>query len=265
MNNLLIDTHTHIADPEFDEDREEVIQRALAAGVYRMILIGTNLLSSQRAVALAEKYSFLWAAVGLHPHDAKDLDDDLLNAFDHLADHPKVVAIGETGLDYFYNHSPSEIQKAAFVEQIRLAKKKQLPLVVHTRDAWKDTFDLLKKEDVREYAEAVGAVFHCFTGDKAVAEEGIGFGFHLSFSGIMTFPKATPIQEAAAGIPLDKVLIETDAPYLAPQGKRGKRNEPAFVGLIAEKLAHLRDCPISAISQATSDNANRIFNLPSPE
>lgn len=262
MNNMLIDTHTHIADPEFDNDREEVIKRALAAGVYRMILVGTGLLSSQRAVALAEKYPFLWAAVGLHPHEAKEMDDDLLNAFDQLADHPKVAAIGETGLDYFYNYSLPEVQKSAFIEQIRLAKKKQLPLVVHTRDAWKETFELLKKEDVREYAEEVGAVFHCFTGDKAVAEEGIGFGFHLSFSGIMTFPKATPLQEAAATIKLEKILIETDAPYLAPQGFRGKRNEPAFVRVIAEKMARLRSCPFTTISQITSENANRLFKLP---
>ncbi|MFQ5579421.1 MAG: TatD family hydrolase [Nitrospiria bacterium] len=265
MSNLLIDTHTHIADPEFDKDREEVIERALAAGIYRMILIGTSLPSSQRAVALAEKYPFLWAAIGLHPHDAKDLNDDLLNVFEQLADHPKVVAIGETGLDYFYNHSPTEVQKGAFIEQIRLAKRKQLPLVVHTRDAWKDTFDLLKNEDVREYAESIGAVFHCFTGDKAVAEEGIGFGFHISFSGIVTFPKATPVQEAAACIPLEKILIETDAPYLAPQGKRGKRNEPAFVSATAEKLAQLRNCPLADISKATRDNANRLFKLPGSE
>ena len=262
---MLIDTHTHIADPEFDDDREAVIERALAADVQKMILIGTDLPSSQRAVSLAEQYPFLWAAVGLHPHEAKSLDQNLLRALDALAEHPKVVGLGETGLDYHYNHSGPEEQRRAFIEQIRLAKRMRLPLVVHTREAWEETFEILEREEVRPHAAEVGAVFHCFTGDSAIAEQAIAFGFYLSFSGIMTFPKALPLQQAAASVDLSRLLIETDAPYLAPQGYRGKRNEPAYVRVVAEKIAQLRSCPLEEIAEATAKNAERLFSLSSDE
>jgi len=258
---MLIDTHTHIADPEFDADREAVIERALAADVRKMILIGTDLPSSQRAVTLAEQYPFLWATVGLHPHEAKQMDEHLLQDLEALAEHPKVVGLGETGLDYHYNHSTPEEQRTAFIEQIRLAKRKRLPLVIHTREAWEETFEILEKEGGRIHADEVGGVFHCFTGDSAVAERAVQFGFYLSFSGIMTFPKALSLQQAAAAVDLSRLLIETDAPYLAPQGYRGKRNEPAYVRVVAEKIAQLRSCPLEIIAEATSGNAERLFKL----
>lgn len=258
---MLIDTHTHIADPEFDADRDAVIERALAAGVRKMILIGTDLPSSRRAVSLAERYPFLWAAVGLHPHEAKQMDTALLHALGTLAEHPKVVGLGETGLDYHYNHSSPEEQRRAFIEQIRLAKQKRLPLVIHTREAWEETFEILEAEGARSHAAEVGAVFHCFTGESENAARAIQFGFYLSFSGIMTFPKALSLQATAASVDLSRLLIETDAPYLAPQGYRGKRNEPAYVRVIAEKIAQLRNCPLEIIAEATSGNAERLFKL----
>lgn len=258
---MLIDTHTHIADPEFDLDREAVIERALAAGVWKMILIGTDLASSQRAISVAERHPFLWATVGLHPHEAKSMDEALLQALEELANHPKVVGLGEAGLDYHYNHSTPEDQRRAFIEQIRLAKRKRLPLVIHTREAWDETFEILEQEGVRSHASEVGGVFHCFTGDSAVAERAVAFGLYLSFSGIMTFPKALTLQQAAASVELSRLLIETDAPYLAPQGYRGKRNEPAYVRVVAEKIAALRNCPYEKIAEVTSRNAERLFKL----
>lgn len=260
---MLIDTHSHLADPEFDVDRGDVIDRALAAGVRKIILIGTDLSSSQRAVALASEHPFLWAAVGLHPHESKGADDIVLEALDRLADHPKVVGWGETGLDYYYQHSTREEQRRAFIEQIRIAKRRRLPLVIHTRDAWKETFEILEDERVPQHAEEVGSVFHCFTGDKEIAGRAVALGFYLSFSGIVTFPKAIALQEAAAAAPLDKIVIETDAPYLSPQGFRGKRNEPAFVRATAEKMAQIRGCSFDTLGRTTSENADRLFKLPS--
>ncbi len=256
---MLIDTHCHIADPAFDADRDAVIARALASDVQKMIVIGTDLESSQRAIALAEKYPFIFATVGLHPHDAKALNDSLLETFDQMADHPKVVGLGEMGFDLYYNHSTREEQRQAFIEQIRLAKKKQLPLVIHTRDAWQETFDLFKEEQVQEHAETVGAVLHCFTGNQETANLGLQFGCYISFSGIMTFKKASEVQEAATTVDLDKIVVETDAPYLAPQGFRGKRNEPAYVSAIVQKLSELRGMAVSDLATMTTKNAERLF------
>jgi TatD DNase family protein len=260
---MLIDTHSHIADLEFNLDRREVISRALEADVQKIVLIGTDLLSSQRAVALAEEYPFLWATVGLHPHESKGADDALLHALAELAGHSKVVGWGETGLDYYYRHSPPEDQRRAFIEQIRIAKEKRLPLVIHTREAWTETFEILEQENVRQHAETVGAVFHCFTGDKEVAQRAVEFGFYLSFSGIVTFPKSAAIQEAAATINFEKIVIETDAPYLSPQGFRGKRNEPAYLRATAEKIAQLRNVSFETVSRITSQNADRLFKFSS--
>ncbi len=258
---MLIDTHTHIADPEFDIDREAVVDRAIAASVQKMILIGTDLASSQRAIALAERYPFLFATVGLHPHESQAMDETLLVSLQALCGHPKVVGCGEMGLDYHYHHATQEDQRRAFVAQLRLAKQKRLPLIVHSREAWEEMFELLEQEQVQTHAKEVGAVFHCFTGDKKVAERAINLGFYISFSGIVTFPKATALQEVASTIPIGKMLIETDAPYLAPQGFRGKRNEPAYVRAVAEKIAALRASSFEEIASQTSQNAIRLFGL----
>jgi TatD DNase family protein len=256
---MLIDTHTHIAGQEFDEDREAVIARALAAGVDRMILVGVDLPSSERGVALAEKHPYLWATVGLHPHEAGQLDDTMLAALDRLAGHPKVVAIGETGLDYYYNHSSKADQHRAFAAQIGLAKRRRLPLVIHSREAWKELFEMVHLENLAEHIQTVGAVLHCFTGNRMVAEQAIGLGFFISFSGIVTFPKSKDLQEAARSVDLSRTLIETDAPYLAPQGVRGQRNEPAHVRKVAEYLAQLHGSSLADLAQITSKNAERLF------
>lgn len=258
---MFIDTHNHIAGPEFDADRDSVLQRAKAAGVSQMLIIGTDLPSSQKAVALAEQHPFLWATVGLHPHESGQASHETLQALNLLSCHPKVVAWGEMGLDYYYQHASPEDQRQAFMAQIRLAKSRRLPLVIHSREAWDPLFEILEQEGLRPYAREVGIVFHCFTGDKNVAQRAVDFGAHLSFSGIVTFPKAVAVQEAAAAIPLDKMLIETDAPYLSPQGFRGKRNEPAYVRGIAEKIAELRACPAENVAKETSQNAIRLFRL----
>ncbi len=258
---MLVDTHTHIAGPEFDTDRDAVIERALAAGVDRMILVGIDLPSSERCVALAEQHPFFWATVGLHPHEAHLLDDPTLAAFDKLATHPKVVGIGETGLDYYYNHSSEEDQRRAFVAQIDLAKQRRLPVVIHSRQAWAQTFEIIRQENLDGHAREVGAVFHCFTGDRAVAERAVAMGFFISFSGIVTFPKSKELHAAAASIDLSHTLIETDAPYLAPQGVRGQRNEPAHVRRVAEHLAQLHARPLPEVARITSQNAERLFRI----
>lgn len=260
---MLIDTHCHIADSAFDEDRDEVIARALASDVKKMIVIGTDLESSQRAIALAEKHRFIFATVGLHPHDGKALNDDLLKTFAQMADHPKVVGLGEMGFDLYYKHSTLEEQRHAFIEQIRLAKQKRLPIVIHTRDAWQETFEVFKKEQVQEHAETIGVVLHCFTGDQETARLGLEFGCYLSFSGIVTFKKATEVQDAAASIDLNRILVETDAPYLAPQGFRGKRNEPSYISSIVQKLSELRGIAVEDLSKITTKNAERLFQLSS--
>ncbi|MEK7286684.1 MAG: TatD family hydrolase [Nitrospirota bacterium] len=256
----LIDTHCHIFFPDYDSDREAVIARALADGVGKMVVVGTDYPSSQQAIALAEAYPFIVAAVGLHPHDAKTMDDDLLQKLEALSIHPKVVAIGETGLDFYYNKSEKEQQKKSFLAQIALAKKRNLPLIIHTRDAWDATFEILEKEDPNYFRE-VGSVLHCFTGDKAIADRATAIGIYVSFSGIVTFAKTAELQEAAATVDSRFILIETDAPFLAPQGFRGKRNEPAYLSTTAEKIAALRNCSKEELAKITTANATRLFRL----
>jgi len=257
---MLIDTHCHIAFPEYDADREAVIQRALDAGVGEMVIVGTDFSSSQQAIALAERYPFLHAAVGLHPHEADSMNQILLDQFAALSEHPKVVAIGETGLDFYYNHASQEKQQEAFLLQIALAQKRRLPLVIHSREAWDETFAILETVDPAYLCE-VGAVLHCFTGDKAIVERATAMGLFLSFSGIVTFAKATTIQEAATAVDARFLLIETDAPFLAPQGYRGKSNEPAYIATTAEKIATLRHCATQEVADQTTANARRIFRI----
>lgn len=257
---MLIDTHCHIFFPEYDSDREAVIKRALSDGIGKMVIVGTDYASSQQAIALASEYPFMFAAVGLHPHEAKFMDKALLSQLEQLSNHPKVVAIGETGLDFYYNKSEQEQQKKSFLAQIALAKKRRLPLIIHTRDAWDATFEILEKEDP-DYFREVGSVFHCFTADKAMADRATAMGIYVSFSGIVTFAKTAALQEAATTVDSRFILIETDAPFLAPQGFRGKRNEPAYLSTTAEKIAALRSCSKEEVAEITTANANRLFRL----
>jgi len=257
---MLIDTHCHIAHLEFDTDQEEVIRRAIDSGIGKMILVGTDLSSSKRAIALSEKHPFLFATVGLHPHDAETLTPSLLLELETLSHHPKVVGIGETGLDFYYNRASREHQCHAFSAQIGLAVKRRLPLVIHTRDAWEESFKIIEKIDP-DYWKEIGSVFHCFTGNHEIATRATKIGLSISFSGIVTFPKTAALQEAASLVDSRFLLIETDAPFLSPQGYRGKRNEPAFLTVTAEKVAALRNISIENLAETTTLNANRLFNL----
>jgi TatD DNase family protein len=259
---MLIDTHTHLDDTRYNEDRESMIARAREAGVDAFITIGCDLATSRAAVELADRYPFIYASIGVHPHEVRHIEDGWYDEFRRLARHPKVVAFGEIGLDYHYNHSPPTLQRQRFREQILLARELKLPVVIHTREAQEDTIAILKEE----LAADVGGVFHCFTGDAWLAKDGLDLGFHLSFSGVVTFQNATMLREIVKTVPMDRLLIETDCPYLTPAPHRGKRNEPAYVRLVAETIASVKSAasPVSVdeIGRLTSANARRLFKLP---
>jgi TatD DNase family protein len=249
-----IDSHCHLDSEQFNDDREQVIQRALDAGVGHMVAIGTGdgPPDLEAGVRLADRHPAFYATIGVHPHDAAKASEDIFKNLEDLLKHPKVVAVGEIGLDYHYDFSPRDIQKNAFIEQMRIASDAGKPIVIHTREAWDDTISLL-----REHWKGNG-IMHCFSGGPEEARQALDLGFYLSFGGILTFPKATQIQEAARMAPRDRILIETDAPYLAPVPKRGKRNEPAYVVETARKLAELRGEPLEDIAATTSANFARL-------
>jgi TatD DNase family protein len=250
----LVDSHCHLDDEKFAADREAVIERALAAGVERMMAIGTGdgPADLETAVRLADQYKFFYATVGVHPHDAAKATEETFDRLRDLLAAPKVLALGEIGLDYHYDFSPREVQRAVFVRQLALARDSGKPIVIHTREAWTDTMQILREN----YSGA--GIFHCFTGGPAEAQEALGFGFHLSFGGVLTFPKAEPVREAARLAPLDRLLVETDAPYLAPVPHRGKRNEPAFLVETARKLAEIRGIAPDEMAAVTTRNFERL-------
>lgn len=254
---MLIDTHVHLNADQFEEDAEAVIERARAAGVEKMVVVGFDTKTIRIAMNLIEQYDFLYAAVGWHPVDAVDFDEEKLAWLEELAAHPKVVAIGETGLDYHWEKSPHEVQKEAFRKQIALAKKVNLPVIIHDREAHEDIVQLLEEEN----AGAVGGIMHCFQGDAEMARRCLDMNFYISFGGPVTFKNAKLPKEVAVTIPADRLLIETDAPYLAPHPYRGKRNEPAYVKLVAEQLAALREISYEELAETTSANAKRVFQL----
>lgn len=259
---MLIDTHTHLDDTRYEEDREAMIARARAAGVGTFITIGCDLATSRAAVELADRYPFVYASIGVHPHEVRHIGDDWYDELRRLAQHPKVVAYGEIGLDYHYNYSPPTLQRERFREQILLARELSLPVIIHTREAQEDTIKILKEEQ----AGTTGGVFHCFTGDASLAQDGLNLGFYLSFSGVVTFQNATMLREIVKTVPPDRILIETDCPYLTPAPHRGKRNEPAYVTLVADTIAKVKSeaSPVSAeeIGRLTAANARRLFKLP---
>lgn len=256
---MLIDTHTHLDDARYESDREAVIARARETGIDSMITIGCDLSTSQAAVALANRYPFVYATVGVHPHEVKHIEDGWYNEFRRLAENKKVVAFGEVGLDYHYNYSSPKEQRDRFREQIQLARELGLPLVIHTREAQEDTIQILKDERSTE----VGGVFHCFSGDAWLAKDALDLGFYLSFSGILTFQNAGMLRDIAKTVPLDRILIETDCPYLTPVPHRGKRNEPAFVRHVAQILAAVASVSdLDEIYRLTTENARRLFRIP---
>jgi TatD DNase family protein len=257
----LVDSHCHLDHEQFDADREAVIERALAAGVERMVAIGTGdgPPDLEAGIALADRYPAFYATVGVHPHEASKANDEVYRRLAGLLTHPKVVALGEIGLDYHYDFSPRDVQQAVFIEQMNIARDSRKPIVIHTREAWDDTLSLLREH----WAPAgLSGIMHCFSGGPEQARQAFDLGFYLSFGGIVTFPKALDIQEAARRTPADRLLIETDAPYLAPVPKRGKRNEPAYVVETARKLAALRGETLDSIASLTSANFYRLMGQP---
>jgi TatD DNase family protein len=256
----LVDSHCHLDQDAFAADRDAVIARARAAGVGRMITIGAGgpLASNRAAVAIAERDPDVFAAVAVHPHDASEITDTTYPQLRELWAHPKVVAVGETGLDYYYRHSPPETQRAHLRRFVQEAGRAGLPLVIHCRDAYPDLLTIFRDED----AAAVGGVIHCFSGTAAEAEACLALGFALSFSGIITFKNADALRDVVRTTPPDRLLIETDAPFLAPVPHRGKRNEPALVRCVAEEVAHATARPLAEIAALTSANTARVFRLP---
>jgi TatD DNase family protein len=254
----LIDSHCHLDSAEFDEDREAVIERAFAAGVDCMMAIGTGNgpPDLEAGVRLAERHAAFYATVGIHPHDAAKAGPKDFQRLADLLAHPKVLAVGEIGLDYHYDFSPREVQKSAFIAQMEIAAQARKPIVIHTREAWDDTLALLEEFWT---PHSIGGIMHCFSGGPEEARRAIELGFYLSFGGIVTFPKALAVQEAAKSAPRDRVLIETDAPYLAPVPKRGKRNEPALMVHTARKLAELRGESYEEFCAAMTNNFYRLL------
>ncbi len=253
---MLIETHAHLYFDQFDEDREQVIQRADEAGVKKIINIAVDLETSKQCIELAEKYEGLFATVGIHPNDSTKLGKASLLELRELCGHKKVVAIGEIGMDFYWDRCPVEVQERAFREQIRLAKEVGLPIVIHNREAAPQIIEVLKSEDASE----LSGVFHCFSEDTAIAKEVLDFEFHISFTGNLTF-KRSQLPEVAEMVPLDKLLLETDCPFLSPEPKRGRRNEPAHVVYIAQKLAEIKKVEFAELAEVTTSNANRLFGL----
>ncbi|WP_252505016.1 TatD family hydrolase [Sporosarcina sp. Marseille-Q4943] len=254
---MYIDTHVHLNADQYEEDVKEVIQRAIDAGVEKMVVVGFDRVTIEKAMELAEQYPFIYAVVGWHPVDAIDCTDKDLEWIESLAAHPKVVGIGETGLDYYWDKSPKDVQQELFRKQIRLAQKVDLPVIIHNRDATGDVVRILKEEE----AHITGGIMHCYGGSVETAKECIDMNFLISLGGPVTFKNAKMPKQVATDIPLDHLLIETDAPYLAPHPHRGKRNEPALVTLVAEEIASLKDIPVEEVAKRTTENALRIFRI----
>ncbi len=253
----LVDSHCHLDHQQFHGETEALLERAAAAGVRHFLTIGTGDGPPVLDVAIrfAERFPNVWATVGVHPHDASKANARTFDELRALVKHPKVVAVGEVGLDYHYDFSPREVQNEVFLEQLRIAREAAKPVVIHTREAWDDTMKVL---------EGPGVV-HCFTGDAEQARQAVELGFHLGFGGVLTFPKSESVREAARLAPEDRLLLETDCPYLAPIPFRGKRNEPAYLAHTARKLAEVRGISEAEVARITSDNFENLFGLRAPK
>ena len=257
MSLELFDTHAHLHVPEFDGDRAEMMARARQAGVTRMLTIGTEVPTSRAAIALAEAEPDVWATVGVHPHDAADADAGVLTEIERLAGGPRVVAVGEIGLDFFRDLSPRDVQERVFRHLIGLARRVRKPVVVHCRDAHAEVLAILGEEGASE----VGGIMHCFSGDVEIARRCLDLGLLVSLAGPVTYPNARALPDVARFVPADRLVIETDCPFLPPQGYRGKRNEPAYLALTAARVAELRDEPLEEFARRVSDNARRLLRL----
>lgn len=253
----LVDSHAHLDGRQYDADREATIARAAQNGVSHILTVGCDLPSSAASVELAGRYEKIFAAVGVHPHDAGEVNAENLPRLKELLGHPKVVALGEIGLDFYRDRSPREVQRNAFRQQIRLAKQVGKPIIVHDRDAHDEVLQILKEED----ASQVGGVLHCFSGDLTMTKKCLQLGFYLSFPGTITYPKNEEAREIVRAIPIDRMLVETDCPYLSPQQFRGKRNEPAYVRYTAEKIAEIKGLTIEDVARVTSRNCYDLFGF----
>lgn len=254
---MFFDTHAHLNAEQYNEDLQEVIDRALSEGISNIVVVGFDRPTIEKAMELTEKYDFIYASVGWHPVDAIDMTEEDLQWIEELSSHPKVVALGEMGLDYYWDKSPKDIQQEVFRKQIRLAKKVKLPIVIHNRDATADIVEILKEEGAGE----VGGIMHCFSGSPEIAQECVDMNFYISLSGPVTFKNAKKPKEVADVIPLEKLLIETDCPYLTPHPHRGKRNEPSYVKLVAEQIAEIKGLSTEEVAQATTENAKKLFGI----
>src|SRR5690606_3767329 len=254
---MLFDTHVHLNDEQFKDDLEEVIARAKANGVEYVVVVGFDRKTIIKALQLADEYEFIYASVGWHPVDAIDMTEEDFVWLEEVAAHPKVVALGEMGLDYHWDKSPKDIQKKVFRQQISLAKKLQLPIIIHNRDATQDVVQILQEENAQE----VGGIMHCFSGSPEVAKQCLELNFYISLGGPVTFKNAKKPKEVAQEVPLDRLLIETDCPYLAPHPFRGKRNEPGYVKLVAEQIAEIKGLSFDEIAETTTRNAKKLFGI----
>ncbi len=254
---MIFDSHAHLDDKRFDDDRDNVIKMCIKDGITHIVNAGADMASSQRAVELADNNEIIYASVGIHPHDAKGVEDNYLDTLRLWAGHPKVVAIGEIGLDYYYDLSPRDVQRKRFIEQIKLAHDLNMPIIVHDRDAHGDTLDILKSH--KAYLGA--GVMHCFSGSLEMAMECMDLGFYISFAGPVTFANARKLADVAYSVPIGRILVETDSPYLTTQPHRGKRNYPGYVKLVIERIAGIKGMEFDEVAAVTAQNALDLFGI----
>ena len=252
---MFFDSHAHLNDERFNEDRDELIASFKQHGICNVVNIGADLQTSKESIELSEKYDFIYAAVGVHPHDVEEMTDADLDTLSGMSKHEKVVAIGEIGLDYYYDNSPRELQRKWFRTQLELANNLNLPVIIHSRDAMGDTLEILKDCPVK------AGVLHCYSGSVESAKEILKLGYYISFAGPVTFKNAKGLTEVARFVPMDKILIETDCPYLAPEPYRGKRNSSLYVPEVAKKIAELKGITVEEIAKATKENTKRLFGI----
>jgi TatD DNase family protein len=256
----LIDSHAHVDVSDFDADRDAMLERAQEAGITTLLAIGNGpeIEKLGASVPYAERYDWIYAAIGLHPHEARHATEEHYAELDRLGKHPRVIAWGEIGLDYHYDHSPRDIQADVFRRQLAQAKSARRPIVIHCREAWPDCLKILE-QDWR--SSGLGGIFHCFAGTLQEARQGIEMGFLISFAGNITYPKAQSLRDVAKEVPLESLLVETDSPFLAPVPNRGRRNEPAYVAEVARTIGNVRDLPPNQIAEMTSANFRRFFGI----
>ena len=254
---MIFDSHTHLNAEQFNDDIPETIERAKELGVTKMAVVGFDTPTIEKSLQLSHDYSNIYSIIGWHPTEAGSYTKDIEKKLQEQLTMPKVVALGEIGLDYYWMEDPKEVQAEVFRRQIAIAKEMSLPISIHTREALADTYQILKEEDIRD----IGGIMHSFSGDFEWAKRFLDLGMHISFSGVVTFKKAQDVQEAATHVPLDRLLVETDAPYLAPVPYRGKRNEPGYTRYTVEKIAELRNLPIEELALQTWKNAHRLFRI----